>query len=62
MNKKKLIVVVILILLLIVGWFGWNNLASPTKIVLLNFQQFQTTSIIKANEDDFVDYEILSID
>lgn len=60
MNEKRLIVVAILVLLLIMGWLSWIKLASPTKIGLLNFQPFQTTSIIKANEDDFVSYEIVS--
>lgn len=63
MGKKKLIIsAVLLLMLVVVGWFGWSKLASTTKIGLLNFQQFQTTSIIKANDDDFIKYEIVSTD
>lgn len=63
MNRKKLIAgAAIVIIIVLVGWFAWCKLASTTKIGLLNFQQFQTTCIIKANEDDFIKYEVISTD
>jgi len=62
MNKKIIISVIVLLILIVGGWFIWNKLASPTKIALVNFQQFQTTSIIKANDDNFVKYEIVPIE
>ena len=62
MNKKKLIAGTAIFSLVLVSWFAWSRLASPTKIGLLNFQQFQVASIIKANEDKLIKYEVVSID
>lgn len=62
MSKKNLIAGVAILLVVVVGWLVWNKLASTTKIGLVNFQQFQATSIIKANEDNFIKYEVVSID
>ena len=61
MNKKLLIVITV-VALLIAGWFTWDKLASPTKVALINFQQFQTTSIVKSNTDRFIKYEELPIE
>lgn len=63
MNMKKNIIIAVVALLVVIGGIiAWNKLASATKIALVNFQQFQTTSIIKANDDNFVKYEIVSVD
>ncbi len=62
MNKKKCIIGFFLVLVLILVWIAWKQLGSTTKIALLNFQQFQTTSIIQSNEDGFVKYNVLSLD
>lgn len=62
MTKKKLITILIIAIVAGACWFTWNKLASTTKIALVNFQQFQTTSIIKANDDNFVKYEIVSVE
>lgn len=62
MSKNKIIIAVVILLILVGSWFAWNKLASPTKIALVNFQPFQTTSIIKANADHFVKYEEVSIE
>ena len=62
MNKKKRIIGFLLILILILVWVAWKQLASTTKIALLNFQQFQTTSIIQSNEESFVKFKVLSLD
>jgi len=62
MNKKSIIIAVIAIVLIITGWILWNKFASTTKIALVNFQQFQTTSLIKANTDDFIKYEVVTAD
>lgn len=62
MNRKRLIVLISLIAVLIIGWLAWSKLASTTRIGLLNFQPFQTTSIIQANEDRFITYEVITTD
>jgi len=58
MNKKRIILIAIItVLVIITGWIAWNKLASTTRIALVNFQQFQTTSLVKSNSDDFIKYE-----
>ncbi|MDR1055549.1 MAG: cobaltochelatase subunit CobN [Prevotellaceae bacterium] len=60
--SKKLLLAIIVIILLLAGWSTWKKLGSTTKVALVNFQQFQTTSIVKSNTDNFVKYEELSLD
>ncbi|WP_029902611.1 cobaltochelatase subunit CobN [Prevotella sp. 10(H)] len=62
MTKSKIIISVVAILLITAGIIAWNKLASTTKIALVNFQQFQATSLIKANNDNFIKYEEVSVD
>lgn len=57
MSKNKIIIAIAAIILFIGGWLAWSKLASTTKIALVNFQQFQTTSFIKSNNDKFIEYE-----
>ena len=56
-KNKKWIGTVILLLVLLCGWMAWSKWASTTRIGLVNFQNFQTTSLIKSNEDQFIKYE-----
>lgn len=62
MSKSKIVVIIIAFIVLAGGWFAWSKLASTTKVALVNFQKFQTTSIVKSNTDDFVKYEEVSFD
>lgn len=62
MKKRTVVYSVIVILILLIGWWAWSRLASPTKVALINFQKFQTTSIIKSNDDDFVTYSEVDLD
>lgn len=62
MKRGKQIVFIIVLILLGGVWAAWSHLASTTRIALVNFQPFQTTSIIRANDDSFVEYSILSTD
>lgn len=62
MNKKVIISIIVALIIVIVGWLVWCKLASPTKVALVNFQQFQATSIVKANDDSFVKYDIVPIE
>ncbi|MDR2927912.1 MAG: cobaltochelatase subunit CobN, partial [Cytophagaceae bacterium] len=62
-NKRKITVLTVLILVFLGGiWMAWDRLASPTNIALVNFQPFQTTSIVKANSDKFIQYTDVSLD
>lgn len=60
--KKKIYILIIIVAILSIVWYGWSKLASPTKIALINFQKFQTTSIIKSNDSKFVKYEEVSVE
>ena len=62
MSRNKIIIALGALLLIIGIAIVWNKFASTTKIGLINFQQFQTTSIIKANTDNFIEYEEISLD
>lgn len=62
MSKSKVIIIICAVLLIIVGWIAWAKFASTTKIGLVNFQQFQVTSLIKSNTDDFISFEEVSLD
>lgn len=62
MNKKVIITVAIVLVIALGAWIAWNKLASTTRIALVNFQQFQTTSLIKSNEDRFVAYEEVPVE
>ena len=43
-------------------WAGWSRWGSATRIGLINFQNFQTTSFVKSNEDRFIGYEEIPLD
>ncbi|QII72983.1 cobaltochelatase subunit CobN [Apibacter sp. B2966] len=64
MKKKKLLlsIIVCLFVLLMASWIIWNKTASPTKVALVNFQKFQTTSLIQSNKDPFIQYEEVSLE
>jgi cobaltochelatase CobN len=62
MSRNRIIIALVILLVLVGGVIAWNKLASTTKIALVNFQQFQTTSLIKANNDNFIKYEEVSVD
>lgn len=61
-NKKYILIAAIIVLIAIFGFMGWSKFASPTRIALVNFQQFQTTSIIQANNDNFVKYDVVPVE
>ncbi|MDR2010476.1 MAG: cobaltochelatase subunit CobN [Bacteroidales bacterium] len=60
MIKKRIIIISIIIIVIILGIITWNKFASKTRIALVNFQQFQITSVIKSNTDNFVKYDIIT--
>lgn len=62
MNRTKIIIILAAILVFVAGWLAWAKLASTTKIALVNFQQFQSTSFIKSNTDKFIKYEDVSLE
>ncbi len=61
-NSRKLLIVAAFLLVVLVGWFIYSKTTSTTKIALINFQPFQTTSFIKSNTDPFIKYEEVSLD
>lgn len=62
MNRTKITIILAAILVFVAGWLAWAKLASTTKIALVNFQQFQSTSFIKSNTDKFIKYEDVSLE
>ncbi|GHT21024.1 hypothetical protein AGMMS4957_09200 [Bacteroidia bacterium] len=63
MTKRKQISFIVLLAIVVgIAWTVWNHTASTTRIALVNFQAFQTTSIIKANTDKFVRYKEIPVE
>lgn len=62
MTKKKVIIIAVLAITILAGVVVWNKLASKTVIALVNFQPFQTTSIVKSNAGRFIKYETVAAD
>ena len=63
MAKKKITILIVTACIVIGGiWAAWNRWASTTRIGLLNFQSFQTTSFVKSNTERFVEYEEIPLD
>lgn len=60
-NKKLKYLIFLLIFAIAIGLL-WNKLASTTRIGLVNFQAFQTTSFIKSNADKFIKFEEVPLD
>ena len=62
-KKGKHFIFIILVVILLGGAFiYWNKTASKTKIALVNFQPFQTTAIVRANQDNQITYKDVSTD
>ena len=60
--KKKVLWLTGLIVIAIILSFVWNSCASTTRVGLINFQSYQTASIVKANDDGFVSYDIVNVE
>jgi cobaltochelatase CobN len=60
MTKKRILLFAIALVLLFAVWGVWSRFAAPTRVALLNFQAFQTTSIIQSNTSRWVRYREVS--
>jgi cobaltochelatase CobN len=56
-RRNKILLAIILIVIMGFALATWQHVASVTNIALINFQPFQTASIVKANVDKFIKYE-----
>ncbi|MDR2980367.1 MAG: cobaltochelatase subunit CobN [Bacteroidales bacterium] len=61
MKKKTIIILPIILLVVVALFFLWNKKASPTKIALVNFQNFQVAKMIRS-ADPFIKAKQLTID
>lgn len=61
-NKIWILSVAAALLVVVCCWAAWSKWASTTRIGLINFQSFQTTSFVKSNEDGFIKYEEVPLD
>jgi cobaltochelatase CobN len=53
-GTKRIAIIAAVGLALYSAWILWEKMASPTKIAFVNFQAFQTASIVKANTDRWI--------
>ena len=56
-NKKWILAAVAVLAVVLCCWAAWSKWASTTRIGLVNFQNYQTASLVKSNEDNFIEYE-----
>ncbi|MDR3267984.1 MAG: cobaltochelatase subunit CobN [Tannerella sp.] len=63
-TKRKQIAATVVVIAIMAGsvWAVWERMASTTRIALVNFQPFQTTSIVRANTDDFIRYREMPVE
>lgn len=59
---KQFIFIILIAIVAGVAYVYWNKTASKTKIALVNFQQFQTTAIVRANQDNNIVYNEVPTD
>jgi cobaltochelatase CobN len=50
------------VVILVGGWVFWGRFGATTRVALVNFQAFQTTSIVQANDDRWVRYEEVPVE
>lgn len=64
MAKKGKLFTLICIIAALLGavWMFWNKTASNTRVALVNFQSFQTTAIVRANQDKQIVYNEVATD
>ena len=55
-NKKKILLAVFIAVLLSACWFVWSKWASPTRIALVNFPNYQVSNIALSNSDSFIKF------
>jgi cobaltochelatase CobN len=61
-NMKKIKLLIPFLISGIIIWIIWSYFMSPTRIALVNFQPYMSTSIKLANTSSFVVYEDVSVD
>ena len=60
--KKKIAIISGIVGALLVLWLLWCLLASPTRIALLNFQNFQVAKMVRSAGNSFVKVDALGVD
>ena len=60
--KKKIAIISGVVGALLVLWLLWCLLASPTRIALLNFQNFQVAKMVRSAGNSFVKVDALGVD
>lgn len=63
MNRRKLLFMA-LGTLIVVGALVllWNSFAGKTKVALVNFPAFQSSAIVKSNQNKYVEYDVIGAD
>jgi cobaltochelatase CobN len=60
-KRKKIILLAISVILLAGLWQGYNRLVSPTRIALVNYEDFQVARVFKANDNPLVRVETVPL-
>ena len=61
-GRKKIGLVVLALALLAGAWQGYNRLVSPTRIALVNYEDFQVARVFKSNENPLIKVETVPLE
>lgn len=60
-KKTRIFLFVFLVVAIVLGVFAYNKYVSKTKIALVNFKEFLSSPIALSNQNDMVEYEMLTV-
>ena len=61
-GRKNIGLVVLALALLAGAWQGYNRLVSPTRIALVNYEDFQVARVFKSNENPLIKVETVPLE
>jgi cobaltochelatase CobN len=60
--KKKFLLIVLALVVLGGAAYSYQNFASPTRIAMVNFEDFQVARVFKSNKSRFIEIDTLPLD
>ena len=61
-RRRKTGLVVLAIALVVGAWQGYNRLVSPTRIALVNYEDFQVARVFKSNDNPLIKVETVPLE
>jgi cobaltochelatase CobN len=60
--RKKFLAGFAVLLLLVGGWVGYSKFLSPTRIALVNYEDFQVARVFKSNDNPMIKVEMVPLE